>query len=501
MDEGAVSDERAGPGARIAEARPSVRRLTTSKLILAAVDAATLLLAFLLFRHGTVDSQIVIYRFTEQGTTAQQTGVDWFFILLFFLLFYFHASGHYARRRVFWEDVRACVGALGIAAALDILFMSAVSHPTPAWISALTWLGIAVLLPLMRYVAKRLLLKARLWQIPTVIVGTGRSAQDTCRALNNEVTLGYDVKAFIALQDARPDLPPGIAILGRTFPVLRMGPEPGAFLSELGNPHVVLALEEDEMRAAPRIIDSVGFIPHAVDIVPPLRGLPLYGLDTQFLFAQDILLMRVRNNLARTVTRMIKRAFDLVAASLLIVLLLPLLLAIAVTVGRTGPILYSHGRIGEKGRPFNCLKFRTMVPDAEGALRRHLEENPQARAEWERDYKLRDDPRITRFGAWLRRSSLDELPQLLNVLRGDMSLVGPRPIVEDECARYGQYIAYYRQVKPGITGLWQISGRNDVGYTERVFLDVWYVKNWSLWYDFVILLNTAVVVMRRQGAY
>jgi undecaprenyl-phosphate galactose phosphotransferase len=153
------------------------------------------------------------------------------------------------------------------------------------------------------------------------------------------------------------------------------------------------------------------------------------------------------------------------------------------------------------GRPFRCYKFRTMVPAADRLLAEVLARDAEARAAWERDQKLRDDPRVTAFGTWLRKTSLDELPQLWNVVRGDMSLVGPRPITPAELSRYDETAVYYVETRPGLTGLWQISGRNDLDYDRRVHLDAWYVKNWNLWYDLVILAQTAWVVLRRQGAY
>jgi undecaprenyl-phosphate galactose phosphotransferase len=150
---------------------------------------------------------------------------------------------------------------------------------------------------------------------------------------------------------------------------------------------------------------------------------------------------------------------------------------------------------------FGCLKFRSMVPDADEILKRRLDDDPDARTEWEQGFKLKDDPRITPIGAFLRRTSLDELPQLWNVLKGEMSLVGPRPIIEEELERYGDQVGYYLETRPGITGLWQISGRNNTSYDDRVALDSWYVRNWSLWYDLVILVKTINVVVKGQGAY
>jgi lipopolysaccharide/colanic/teichoic acid biosynthesis glycosyltransferase len=150
---------------------------------------------------------------------------------------------------------------------------------------------------------------------------------------------------------------------------------------------------------------------------------------------------------------------------------------------------------------FKCLKFRSMIHNSQAVLERHLAESEQARAEWAADHKLKNDPRVTRFGAFLRSSSLDELPQLINVLKGEMSLVGPRPIVQGEVPKYDRDIAHYYRVSPGITGLWQVSGRNDVTYDQRVQMDSWYVRNWSLWHDIAIMCKTIPALLKRSGAY
>jgi len=197
-----------------------------------------------------------------------------------------------------------------------------------------------------------------------------------------------------------------------------------------------------------------------------------------------------------------KRTFDITVASILLLLALPAMFFITILMisGDRGPVLFSHERIGHKGRRFRCLKFRSMVTNSQEALARHLEANPQARAEWEASQKLREDPRITRLGAFLRATSLDELPQLINVIRGDMSLVGPRPIVQDEVIRYASEITYYVSTRPGITGLWQVSGRSDVDYERRVQLDAQYVREWSFVGDIIIMLRTIKVVLLRTGS-
>jgi exopolysaccharide production protein ExoY len=198
----------------------------------------------------------------------------------------------------------------------------------------------------------------------------------------------------------------------------------------------------------------------------------------------------------------LKRAMDVVGASILLLIFLPTMLLVALFVQRDGgPILYRHSRLGARGQTFDCLKFRTMHIDSQVMLENLLDGDPEARAEWDRDFKLRRDPRITPIGRFLRKSSMDELPQLINVLRGDMSLVGPRPIVEKEIARYQDRYEYYKQCRPGLTGLWQVSGRNRTDYRRRVELDTSYVMNWTLATDVVLILKTPLVVLKGDGAY
>jgi exopolysaccharide production protein ExoY len=195
---------------------------------------------------------------------------------------------------------------------------------------------------------------------------------------------------------------------------------------------------------------------------------------------------------------LLKRVVDIIIAGTALVLLSPLLLAVAVLIYATmgGPALFPQRRLGFRGRPFKCLKFRTMVRDAEATLRSHLDANPEAAREWSIRQKLQNDPRVTTVGRILRRSSIDELPQLLSVLKGDMSCVGPRPIINDEVARYGRYWKDYMKARPGLTGAWQVSGRNRLSYRRRVALDSQYVRKWSIWRDLLILLKTIPAVLR-----
>lgn len=198
-----------------------------------------------------------------------------------------------------------------------------------------------------------------------------------------------------------------------------------------------------------------------------------------------------------------KRALDLFLILALSppILLFSTIIAIFLKLESRDPILYRQERIGQGGNRFYTWKFRTMIHDADAVLTTYLEQHSELREEWERNHKLRNDPRVTWVGKILRRMSLDELPQLWNVLKGEMSLVGPRPIVEQETVRYGDYFGEYLQVLPGITGLWQVSGRNDLSYDERVALDVYYVRQWSVWMDMQIMAQTVGVVLQGKGAY
>ena len=250
-----------------------------------------------------------------------------------------------------------------------------------------------------------------------------------------------------------------------------------------------------------RVIESIlrAGLPFAV--LPPIDVLPVVGCERIPFFSHDTIMLSYRNNLAQPAARLAKTAFDLLLSTLLLAALSPLFVLIVLLVRRDGgPAFFVHGRVGAHGRPFGCLKFRTMVPNAGEVLLRALAADEALAAEWDETQKLRHDPRITPIGRILRATSLDELPQLVNVLRLEMSLVGPRPIVAQEVARYGEDIAFYYGSRPGLTGLWQVSGRADTSYGHRVRLDCWYVKNWTMWHDIAILSKTIPAVFSRRGA-
>jgi Undecaprenyl-phosphate galactose phosphotransferase WbaP len=236
-------------------------------------------------------------------------------------------------------------------------------------------------------------------------------------------------------------------------------------------------------------------------LIPDLLGMASLWVEATDL--GGILGLEIQHNLLRRPARILKRALDIGIVAVISPVLVPLCLIVACLIRITsrGPLFYGQTRVGQDARAFRAWKFRTMVADADEVLRKYLDANPALAEEWRLSHKLKDDPRVTRLGKLLRRTSLDELPQALNVIRGEMSLVGPRPIVAGEVEKYGDDFGLYCKVKPGITGLWQISGRSNTSYGERVALDQYYVRNWSIWLDFYVLMRTVRTVLTGDGAY
>lgn len=263
---------------------------------------------------------------------------------------------------------------------------------------------------------------------------------------------------------------------------------------------IISSINMDKMA---KVVTDIQPLVKNLIFTPNLSNIPIANLEINKLPMENILLMTVKNNLALKRNKILKYIFDMVLTVVGTICISPILLCIAIWIYKDspGPIIFKHMRVGKDGKEFPCYKFRSMCVDAKEKLEELLKNDPQARAEWERDFKLKNDPRITKSGAFLRKTSLDELPQIFNVLKGEMSLVGPRPIIKEEMKRYGSHIDDYLMVKPGIAGIWQCSGRSDVSYQERVQMDSWYVRNWSVWLDIMILWQTLKAVFAEKGAY
>lgn len=401
---------------------------------------------------------------------------------------------HYSQRAPFWDELFQLAGVALLGLGLQAMLFYAL-HIQPSRVDfALQWISLLFLLPAMRHGLRQVLMRSGYWQIPVTLIGAGDNAREAWQALCSEPQMGFMLVGVI-VPEGQPD-PAWVnsrqVVCHHAVDWKHLDPRA----------QFVIALEEGQQDLQDEFMRQIARHARDIMVAPPVGRLPTLSLRPMHFMAHEALILSSRNLLNQVFVRACKRAMDIVCALSLILLLSPLLLSLMAMVAASGrPIFFAHERIGRDGRTFPCYKFRTMVPNAAEVLRKLLDTDRQARAEWDREFKLRDDPRITLTGRFLRRTSLDELPQLWNVLRGDMSLVGPRPVIAEELARYGEDVCYYTQVRPGMTGLWQVSGRNNIDYAARVSLDAWYVRNWSLGTDIAILFKTLAVVVRGHGAY
>lgn len=418
-----------------------------------------------------------------------------FFLSVICIGWFWTRLRHYSYRKPFWFELKEIIRTLLIFAVLDLALVAFSKWNFSRLLWLVTWTLILVAVPLGRSLAKHILNKLNLWKKNTIIIGSGRNAFEAYAALQSEEVLGFNVSAFVCTDSPCEREYNGIPVINSEKELWE--------IADIENTQFIVALEFEQHSLRDWWLKNLAkHNCRSVSVIPTLRGVPLYGTDMSFIFSHEVMILRVSNNLAKRSSRFLKRIFDIFGSFAIMLVLSPVLLFLAYTVSRDGgkPI-YGHERIGRDGRKFKCLKFRSMVVNSQEVLAELLANDPVAREEWDKDFKLKNDPRITKIGSFIRKTSLDELPQLWNVFIGEMSLVGPRPIVEAELERYAGDVDYYLMAKPGMTGLWQVSGRNDIDYDTRVYFDAWYVKNWALWNDIAILFKTINVVLKKDGAY
>ncbi len=415
------------------------------------------------------------------------------------VIFFISYEGLYSSNMPFWDEAMVNIKATSLAAltAMAIVTLGKLHGEVSRIVLMGFWGASIFTFPLFRLWGKKILYTTGIWKERVLILGAGRAGRLVMDGLQRERHMGYEVIGF--LDD--DELKKGEVIGGKkVFGSVRHFPR---FVKELGIRTIIIAMPSLHPERLSAITANVQN--HAINtiVIPDLKGIALLNTELLHLFYEEIFLMNIRNNLKSALNRLIKRLFDIAAGIISMPLLLPIIGAIGLVIRleTPGPAIYTHDRIGKNGKTFRCYKFRTMHKDAEERLREILESNETAREEWDKKWKLKDDPRVTRIGRFLRRTSLDELPQVFNVLKGEMSLVGPRPYLPRERAEIESDLGVICSAKPGITGLWQVSGRSNTGYEYRMKLDTWYVMNWSLWLDIVILFKTLKVVVRMEGAY
>jgi Undecaprenyl-phosphate galactose phosphotransferase WbaP len=469
-------------------AAPSGLRLPTGLIILVG-DVLALALAFAASTFITDMFQTrLLHRYPgEFYSPYLHDRIIALFFLSALLIGGFSREKHYTSRRAFWTELKHILVGVGFVMVVDGWLQFAMKVQVSRLWHIHLWVYAATFLICSRVAVRKALMNLGLWQRATVVIGKQGQIEEFRTFATREPYLGYEVEATVAIEQGSH------ITLKRLNDHLAVKPQIA---------YAVIASEGMSASLLSNVIDVIERRHIRYGVIPPLKGVPLLGFQVEDFFGSDfIVLQNHRMSLEDPGIRLAKRCFDVMAASVLLTLLSPVMLILACLIRLDGgPALYRSQRIGYGNSTFSALKFRTMRTDAAELLSRLLAEDPQLKAEWQADFKLRRDPRVTRLGRFMRRTSLDELPQLINVLRGEMSLVGPRPILPEEIVKYKPWIHLYTRMLPGITGMWQVSGRNSIEYQRRIQLNNWYAHNWSFWHDAVILIRTVMVVLSRKGA-
>lgn len=420
-----------------------------------------------------------------------------YFVIPFFYLCGMFLKQTFINRMQFWKVLERCFAAVfyGTAAIIVVLYFVKEAGNTSRFFVFLTGFLAFFVIIFFRYIIKNFLCKFDIFKIPILIIGGGKTAEILVDGIKDNYGEMYKIIGILEDNEQSKKLKP--------YPVLGGFQDAERIIKEKNVRNVVIAAPGLEQSKIISLVNRVQPLVHNLSIVPNLIAIPMSGIEAERFFNEKFMLLRLKNNLANPLNRLAKYSFDFFCTLLGTIIISPLLLIIAAAIyfDSPGRVIFKHMRIGKNGKAFGCYKFRTMCMDADKKLAELLATSPVAREEWERDFKLKDDPRVTKIGKFLRKTSLDELPQIFNVLKGEMSLVGPRPVVQAELEKYGEYLDDYLMVRPGITGMWQVNGRSDTTYEERVHMDSWYVRNWSIWIDVMLLWRTVKSVVKCKGAY
>lgn len=407
-------------------------------------------------------------------------------------------NGAYYFEKPYWDKLKIIYRSISIGVITSIVLMYAghVTNDISRLFVVLAYLFILGFTIINRFILVKILNKWNLLYIPVILIGAGKTAELVKRSFDKMPISYYKIIGYI-------DDNPKSKLLEASIPRLGGFKDIDTIIEETGIQSVLVCVPGMEPKRLVALVNHLQLLVKRVAFVPELFGLPMSNISVQGFMEAQTIVIRVQNNLARKINRIIKRCFDLILTVVGGIVILPIcvFIGLLIYIDSPGPIIYKQTRIGQDGREFNFYKFRSMIVNAESVLQDYLITNRDAFREWQSNYKLKKDPRVTKIGKFLRKTSLDELPQLWNVLIGDMSLVGPRPLLPNEIERYGEYMEDYKFVPPGITGIWQVSGRSDTTFEERALMDSWYIHNWSIWIDLVYLMKTIIVVIKGKGAY
>ncbi len=420
----------------------------------------------------------------------------WMPTIFIFFIFY---EDLYDSKLPFWDETKNIVKSVSLASItlMAIITLGKMGDIVSRIVLSGIWIVSLFIFPIFRLLGKKVLYDLGIGREKVLIIGAGNAGRLVMEGLQREKHMGYEVVGF--LDDDEQKI--GKTIQGKK--VFGNIAEFTKFIKELEIKTAIIAMPSLPPERLSALTASIQNNTANTMLIPDLKGIALLNTDLFHLFLEEIFLMNIRNNLKSITNRLIKRLFDISVSIISMPLVVPVIVIIGIIIRLETPghAIYTHYRVGKNGKIFRCYKFRTMHGDAEEELKEMLHKNEEIRNEWLENWKLRDDPRITRVGRFLRKTSLDELPQVFNVIKGEMSLVGPRPYLPREKADIENHIQVICSAKPGITGLWQVSGRSNTSYKYRVKLDSWYVMNWSLWLDIAIIFKTIKVVVKMEGAY
>jgi undecaprenyl-phosphate galactose phosphotransferase len=463
--------------------------------ILIIIDVASIFIIL----HSAIFIRKEVLPYFLRFPEFPQINFTFFWWVFYVWMFFMAYEGLYTKKFSFWDEVKMLwkVSFFSTAGVFAILYLGKFGDQVSRTVLVVMGLISLPLMPIFRTNTKKLIMHAGLLKSKVLILGAGNTGNLICTALKRDKNLGLNVVGFL------DDDPEKIGQRVHGIKVHGGIDKAHKYIGRCGIEDVIIAMPGSKKE---RIISLVNTLQHQARnliIIPDLFGITVLGTNLQHFFQEQAIGLEVRNNLAEPSNIIIKKIFDVVVSfALLAVLSIPMLLiSLIIKINTKGPAFYAQERIGKNNRPFRCYKFRTMFNDAESRLNDLLSSSSEARNEWNKHWKLSNDPRITEVGRFLRQTSLDELPQIFNVIKGEMSLVGPRPVTKQEIDdHYKEQAKLCFGVTPGITGLWQVSGRSNTNYDHRIALDSWYVRNWNLWLDIVILFKTVKVVIDKEGA-
>lgn len=468
-------------------------RLAITMLITIFVDYIAIILGLLSAYHLRISLSLI-----EVSPHFKLESIYTFIIVPIVFLVTLYLNGSYQIDKPYWDKVKTVFRSvtIGVIAAIVLMYTGHVTNDVSRLFVGFSYIFIMLFITAFRFISHKILNALQILYIPVLLVGAGKTAELVNKSLQRMPVSYYKIIGYV-------DDNPKSSTIAKEYPCLGAFSDVENVIKDTGIQTVLICAPGLESKKLVALINRLQLLVKRVAFVPELFGLPTSNITARGMMEEQAVVLRVQNNLARRSNRIMKRIFDIVATVCGGIFILPFMLIIAIIIylDSGGPIIYKQKRVGRNGKEFNFYKFRSMVKNADTILEEYLNTHEDEKKEWQKNFKLKNDPRVTKIGKIIRKTSIDELPQLWNVLIGDMSLVGPRPLLPNEVERYSSYIEDYKLVLPGLTGVWQVSGRSDTTFEERVIMDSWYIHNWSVWIDIVYLLKTVLVVVKSKGAY